>query len=61
MSREEQMQKLLAALKATGIEVKPSKKPFQANQKRRSLIQKLMEEVGLTEEQAVKLISDTLL
>ena len=59
MSREEKMQNLLAALKASGIDVKPSKKPSRENGKSRDLIQKLMEEEGLTEEQAVRLISDT--
>ena len=61
-SFDEAMRKLLGALYRAGIPVKldPDSR-FRQDGKRRDLIEKLMTEDGLTQEQAVRAISDTLL
>ena len=61
-SFDEAMRKLLGALYRAGIPVKldPNSR-FRQDGKPRSTIERLVEEEGLTKEQAVRAISDTLL
>ena len=60
MSTEEKVQNLLGALKASGIDVKPSEQQVSPQEQPRSMMQRLMDE-GMTKEQAARAISDTLM